>query len=757
MATFRQPCFSRYPYLMAKPDASALTDLFEEDSDGFVVRPVLTTAPIAGPLSYLAPADMPTGALVETPLGGRMVTGVVWDQDPADQLQDFPRAKLKTIGRRLDAPLIPPALRQLIDWTARYVMSPPGAVLRMALPRAALAPPPKRTLYRQPLNGPNLDARMTPARRRALDALADAPAMPATEAARVGNVSPAVVKGMASAGLLEAIEVIGDAPAPVLEPAGRKPVLGAAQASAVVELEAAARSGAFSVTLLDGVTGSGKTVVYMEAMAATLASGRQSLCLLPEIALTDQWLDRFHDRFGARPIVWHSELSGAERRRAWRAIGTGEAGVVVGARSALYLPFPRLGLIVVDEEHDGAFKQEEGVRYHARDMAVVRGQLEEAAVILASATPSLETLANVERGRYKSLALPNRHGGAEKPDISLIDLRKHPPERGRWLSGPLVDAIDGALADGKQSLLFLNRRGYAPLTLCRACGERMECPHCTAWLVEHRLHGRLICHHCGYSARPPSNCPACDAEDRFAPSGPGVERVAEEALARWPDARVEVASSDTLAAPEAIRDFTERMAAGKIDIAIGTQVLAKGHHFPELTVVGIVDGDLGLGGGDLRAAERTYQLLTQAAGRAGRAESPGRALIQTHQPEHPVMEAIAAADRDAFVEAESAARRMAGLPPYGRLAALIVSGKDFAATESLARAVARAAPRQDGVRVLGPAPAPLAQLRGRWRWRLLMQGRRETNMQAYLKAWLAPVKVKGAMRLHVDVDPYSFL
>jgi primosomal protein N' (replication factor Y) len=742
---------------MAKPDASTLTDLFDEDSDGLAVRSVLTTAPIAGPLSYLVAADMPPGALVETPLGGRTVVGVIWDQDAADKLQDFPREKLKAVGQRLDAPLLPPALRQLIDWTARYVMAPPGAVLRMALPRAALAPPPKRTLYRPPLDGPNLEARMTPARRRALDALEDAPALPAMEAARVGNVSPAVVKGMASVGLLEAVEVIGDAPAPVLEPTGRKPVLGGAQAEAVEKLEESARSGAFSVTLLDGVTGSGKTVVYMEAMAATLAAGRQALCLLPEIALTDQWLDRFQDRFGARPLVWHSELSSAERRRAWRAIGTGEAGVVVGARSSLYLPFPRLGLIVVDEEHDGAFKQEDGVRYHARDMAVVRGQLEDAAVILASATPSLETLANVDRGRYTRLALPHRHGGAQKPDIGLIDLRSQPPERGRWLSRPLVDAIDVALEAGKQSLLFLNRRGYAPLTLCRACGERLECPHCSAWLVEHRLHGRLICHHCGYSARPPSNCPACDAEDKFAPSGPGVERVAEEAMQRWPEARVEVASSDTLAAPHAIRDFTERMAAGEIDIAIGTQVLAKGHHFPELTVVGIVDGDLGLGGGDLRAAERTYQLLTQAAGRAGRADSPGFALIQTHQPEHPVMQAIAASDRDAFVTAESAARQMAGLPPHGRLAALIVTGKDLAATERLARAIARAAPRWEGVRVLGPAPAPLAQLRGRWRFRLLMQGRRDTPMQAYLKEWLDPIEVKGGARLHIDVDPYSFL
>ena len=496
----------------------------------------------------------------------------------------------------------------------------------------------------------------------------------------------------------------------------------------------------------------------MEAIAEALAAGRQALCLLPEIALTDQWLDRFQDRFGARPLVWHSELSAVERRRAWRAIGTGEAGVVVGARSALYLPFPRLGLIIVDEEHDGAFKQEDGVRYHARDMAVVRGQLEQAAV-----TSWRRPRQAWKRWRTwieaATRALHCRTATAGRRNLISASLTSAVSRRSA-ASGclrPLVDAIEDALANQKQSLLFLNRRGYAPLTLCRACGERLECPHCTAWLVEHRLHGRLICHHCGYSARPPTNCPACDAEDRFAPSGPGVERVAEEAMARWPDARVEVASSDTLAAPQAIRDFTQRMAAGEIDIAIGTQVLAKGHHFPELTVVGIVDGDLGLGGGDLRAAERTYQLLTQAAGRAGRADSPGRALIQTHQPEHPVMQAIAASDRGAFVAAESAARQMAGMPPHGRLAAIIITGKDFAATERTARLTARAAPRWEGVRVLGPAPAPLAQLRGRWRFRLLVQGRRETHMQAYLKEWLDPVEIKGGVRLHVDVDPYSFL
>lgn len=737
---------------MATDEASTANDLFSE-TDGLAVRPVLTTAPLAGPLSYLAPAEMAPGTLAEVPLGGRTTVGVVWDDD--GDAPDVARSKLRPVGQALDAPPLPPGLRRLIDWTARYVMAPPGAVLRLALPRAALAPPPRRTIYRSTPALPE-GVRLTPQRRRALSALADTPAMSAREAAMLAGVGEGVVKGMAAAGMLEALEVAGDAPADPLAPAGA-PALSPEQDAAAAVLRDSVAAGAFQAHLLDGVTGSGKTVVYMEAIAAALQAGRQSLCLLPEIALTDQWLDRFRERFGARPVVWHSELGAAARRRAWRAVATGEAQVVVGARSALFLPFVDLGLIVVDEEHDGAYKQDDGVRYQGRDLAVVRGSIEAATVVLASATPSLETLANVERGRYQRIVLPRRHGAAETPDVALVDLRRTPPERGRWLAGPLVDEVEATLEAGRQALLFLNRRGYAPLTLCRACGQRLECPNCSAWLVEHRLHGRLICHHCGYGARLPSACEACGAEDSFAASGPGVERVAEEARERWPDAVVEIASSDTLAGPDALRDFTRRMAAGEIDVAVGTQVLAKGHHFPGLTLVGVVDGDLGLGGGDLRAGERTYQLLTQAAGRAGRADAPGRALVQTHQPEHPVMQAIAAGDREAFVEAESAARRAMRLPPYGRLAALIVAGPDPGATERAARRIARAAPVYRDARVLGPAPAPLAQLRGRWRWRLLLQADRAVNVQAILAEWLAEIELKEGVRLHIDIDPYSFM
>lgn len=735
------------------------------DDDGLAVRTVLTSAPLPVPLSYLAPAWLKPGSLVTAPLGGRSVTGAIWD-DPAGDAKTsadaapVARDKLKPIEAVLDAPALPTGLRRLIDWTARYLMAPPGATLRLALPRAALAPAPMRTVYRladdSAAQAALPDVRLTPKRRRALDALQGLPAMPAKEAARIAGVGEGVIKGLADAGFVERAKAPVDPLPEGLTPTP-PPVLSAEQARVAGMLSDAVRAKAFSVTLLDGVTGSGKTVVYMEAIAAAVETGRQTLCMVPEIALTGQWLDRFADRFGARPIVWHSELGAAARRAAWRAVATGQARVVIGARSALFLPFVDLGLIVVDEEHEAAYKQDDGVRYHGRDLAVVRGRFDAAAVILASATPSLETMANVTRGRYGVAVLPRRHAGAKPPDASLIDLRKTPPERGRWLAGPLVEAVDAALADDAQALLFLNRRGYAPLTLCRACGSRIECPSCAAWLVEHRLHGRLICHHCGHSARLPSACDVCGAEDQFAVSGPGVERVAEEAAERWPDAVVEIASSDTLAGPAAIRDFALRMAAGEIQIAVGTQILAKGHHFPGLTVAGVVDGDLGLGGGDLRAAERTYQMLTQAAGRTGRADRPGRAFIQTHQPEHPVMQAIAAGDRAGFIKAESAARKAADMPPYGRLVALIVSARDPGAAEAAARRLARTAPAYREARVYGPAPAPLAQLRGNWRWRLLLHANREVNVQAVLAEWLRDFRQKDGVRLAIDVDPYSFL
>jgi primosomal protein N' (replication factor Y) len=516
-------------------------------------------------------------------------------------------------------------------------------------------------------------------------------------------------------------------------------------------------AGRFGVTLLDGVTGSGKTEVYLEAVAQALACGGQALVLLPEIALSVQFLARFEARFGVAPAVWHSELTPAVRRETFRAVAEGRAGVVVGARSALFLPFADLRLIVVDEEHESAFKQEDGVIYHARDMAVVRAKLSEAACVLASATPSLETVENVISGRYAELKLPARHGGAVLPRVEALDMREAAPERGRFLSPMLVDAVRETIAKGEQAMLFLNRRGYAPLTLCRHCGHRFACPHCTAWLVEHRHFSRLVCHHCGFGRAIPAGCPACEAIGNFAAVGPGVERIAEEATEVFGGARCLVMASDVITGPREAAEAARRISEREVDIVIGTQMVAKGWHFPGLTLVGVVDADLGLGGGDLRAGERTVQMLHQVAGRAGRAAAPGRVILQTFAPEHPVIAALLSGDLGAFMAREAAERRPGHWPPFGRLAALIVSAAEERAADSVARALAMSAPRGAGLEVLGPAPAPFALLRGRHRRRLLLKAARGVDVQGVVRAWLSRTEVPRAVRVEVDVDPVSFM
>ena len=511
------------------------------------------------------------------------------------------------------------------------------------------------------------------------------------------------------------------------------------------------------MTLLDGITGSGKTEVYFEAIAAALARGRQVLVLLPEIALTVDWLRRFENRFGAPPLHWHSEVTGARRRETWRAVSTGRARVVVGARSALFLPFSDLGLIVVDEEHDGSFKQEDGVIYNARDIAVVRARHAACPVVLASATPTLETVVNVERGRYERIVLPERFGGSAMPRIAAIDMRRESLPSRTWLSPSLRDAVTRTLGAGEQVLLFLNRRGYAPLTLCRACGHRIECPNCSAWLVDHRLARKLQCHHCGFAARPPGACPKCEADDAFVACGPGVERLSEEAAEAFPGARTALMSSDALRSAAAAEELIGGIRRHDYDIVIGTQLVAKGHNFPDLTLVGVVDADLGLDGGDLRAAERSFQVLHQVAGRAGRGSRPGRALIQTYNPDHPVMAALVAGDRDGFLASESRAREAHGMPPFGRLAGIVVSGRSEAAVDTACRALGRAAPRGGEIRILGPAPAPLALIRGRHRRRFLVKAPQGVRIQPTIERWLRQVPMRRGVRIHVDIDPYTFL
>jgi len=714
---------------------------------------VLLPLPLAGPYDYVVGPEqcLGLGDFVRVPLGKRQMIGVVWGLGEGS----VDKAKCRAVLEKLAVPPLPDASRALVDWVAAYTLSAQGAVLKMAMSvPAALEPPPK--IPHGYVAWPELPqgVKLTPARQRVIEAAWHP--LSASELAHAAGVSPGVVKGLADAGGLQTVLLprFKAPPEPDWRRAG--PALSPEQAEVAQAMRASVGAG-FSVSLLEGVTGSGKTEVYFEAVAEALAQGKQVLVLLPEIALSAQWLERFTRRFGVVPVQWHSEVGDATRREHWKAIAEGAAKVVVGARSALFLPYPELGLIVVDEEHDASFKQEEGVIYHARDMAVVRARVGAIPIVLASATPSLETQANVQAGRYKKLHLPNRHGGATLPSLELVDMRRTPPARQSWISPPLLTAVGETLAAGEQAMLFLNRRGYAPLTLCRTCGHRLQCPHCTAWLVEHRRAGRLQCHHCGYLSALPEKCPQCDEEDSFRACGPGVERLYEEALSKFPDARVEIMASDTLAGPHAAAALVERMAKREIDLLIGTQVVAKGHHFPLLTLVGVVDADLGLAGGDLRAAERTFQLLSQVAGRAGRAEHPGRVILQTYQPEHPVMGALMSGDADRFFAEEARQRRELEMPPYGKLVALIVSGEDMAAVDQAALMLSRAAPHDHQITVLGPAPAPMALLRGRHRRRLLMKAPRPVQVQQILRDWIAPLSLPHGVRVQIDVDPYSFV
>lgn len=708
-----------------------------------------------GPLDYRVPEgmDVAPGAVVACPLGPRTVLGIVWE---AERLPgaDVPDAKLRPLREVLPvAPLAAP-LRRLIEWTADYYCAPLAAVARMALSSGGALKGPATTVeYR--LSG-GLPERMTPQRQAAVEALAGEQAT-IRELAGIAGVSEGVLRGLCNQGVLEPIAVDCDRPYPQARPDFAAPELTSEQGDAAERLRHAVRAQRFAPFLLDGVTGSGKTETYFEPIAEALAMGRQVLVLLPEIALTEAFLKRFEERFGAAPVLWHSSLKSTERRRAWRAVAAGSAQVVVGARSALFLPFEKLGLIVVDEAHEVSFKQDDGVRYNARDVAVMRAHFESVPVILASATPALESLAMAEAGTYARIDLPARFGGAELPSIATIDLTKEKPGRGWWLANPLVRAMEERLARGEQALLFLNRRGYAPLTLCRNCGFRFQCPNCSAWLVEHRFSSRLACHHCGHETALPDRCPECGEPDCLVACGPGVERIADEVAERLPEARVFVATSDTLNSPGRAAEFVALVESGAVDVIVGTQLVTKGFHFPELTLVGVVDADLGLEGGDLRAAERTYQQIAQVSGRAGRGAKPGEVLIQTRHPDAPVIAALAAGDRDAFYEAETEARRMAGAPPFGRWAAIIVSSEEESDARDAAGRIGRARPTHPELAIYGPAPAPLSLLRGRYRYRLLVNARRSAALQDIIRGWLGALDHPAGVRVGVDIDPYSFV
>ena len=734
------------------------TDLFGELFKAPVATrtvPVLVPLPVATPYSYAVPegVHVEPGSVVQVPVGPRQVIGVVWDGGDDDKLDP---KKLRPISHVFDCPPLTKEMRDFIDWVATYTLSPPGLVARMAL-RAPNAFEPEPMVEGLKFVGGEPE-RMTPARARVIET-ADT-GLPWTRAglAHAAGVSSSVIDGLTKQGIFETVFL---APPPIVarpDPDFAEARLAGPQTMAAADILADVDKGGFSVALIDGVTGSGKTEVYFEAIAETLRRGKQVLILLPEIALTAAFLERFEKRFGAKPAEWHSDLAPRTRERVWRQAVTGEVRVVAGARSALFLPFEELGLIIVDEEHDPAFKQEDRVFYNARDMAVVRGRIGDFPVVLVSATPSVESQVNGQAGRYNTVHMPTRFGDAALPDLHLVDMRRHAPERGGFLSPVLLRGIAKTVERGEQALLFLNRRGYAPLTLCRVCGHRFQCPQCSSWLVEHRFKSQLQCHQCGYSERTPEACPDCGTLDHLVACGPGVERIAEEVEKHFPEARTIVLSSDITGGVKRLRLELEAIAKGEADIVIGTQLVAKGHNFPLMTLVGIVDADLGLANGDPRAAERTFQLLSQVTGRAGRTGLKSHGLLQTYQPQHPVMQAIVSGDAAAFYEREIAERERAILPPFGRLASVIVSADTRQDAEAHARGIRNAAPQVTGIAVLGPAEAPLALVRGRHRFRLLVHGRRNSDMQGFLRAMLSQApKERGSVQVQLDVDPQSFL
>jgi primosomal protein N' (replication factor Y) len=715
---------------------------------------VVTLNAALGPLDYRVPDGMAVqpGSVVVAPLGPRQLLGVAWEPErlPTNEIPD---ARLRPLASALDVAPIPEPLRRLCEWTADYYLAPLASVLRMVVPSSAALEGSRQLIEYRPTGV--VPDRMTPQREKALAALEGRQGT-IRELAGNAGVSDAVLRGLVTARALEAVAVDADRPIQRPDPDHQPPNLNDDQRGAAASLAAAIGKG-FDPVLLDGVTGSGKTEVYFEAIAQCLRQGKQTLVLLPEIALTEPFLKRFEARFGCPPTAWHSDLRSSQRRRNWRGIASGEAQVTVGARSALFLPYPNLGLIVVDEAHEPSFKQEDGVQYHARDTAVMRAKFEDIPAILSSATPAIESRHMAELGRYREVSLPQRFAGASLPEIRTINLTQEPPPRGRWLAPQLVAELEANIERGEQSLLFLNRRGFAPLTLCRHCGHRFQCPNCTAWMVEHRLMHRLACHHCGHVMPPPAKCPECGTEDSLVACGPGVERIADEVAELFPDARTAIVTSDTIWSPLRAAEFVGAMEAGAIDIVIGTQLVTKGYHFPNLTLVGVVDADLGLSGGDLRAAERSFQQIQQVAGRAGRADKPGRVLVQTHDPDAPVIAALVKGDAPGFYAAETEARREAAMPPFGRLAAIVVSADEASEAEAVARRIGHAAPEVEGMAVFGPAPAPLAMLRGRHRQRLLIHARRSLDVQDVIRDWLAELEWSPKIRVSVDVDPYSFL
>jgi len=710
---------------------------------------VAVDAPLDTLFDYLAPDPTrppEAGARVRVPFGRRRPIGLVMGHTAESELPD---ERLKPVLETLDeAPLLDALLLKLLGWTARYYLEPPGAVVAAALPAPLrqgkpLPEPPSRIVARGP--APQAMKRRAPKQAALLDLLAAAPRRTDDPALPPGWRAGAA--RLAARGLVE-IEPEPAAAAWTAALAG--PVLNAQQAAAAAAV--IADLGRFSARLLFGVTGSGKTEVYLAAVAECLRRGLQVLVLVPEIGLTPQLVQRFAARLAAPVAVLHSGLSSGERLTAWADARSGRAAVVIGTRSAVFVPLARPGLVIVDEEHDPSLRQHEGLRYSGRDVAVMRASLSGIPIVLGSATPSLETLKHARDGRYSLARLPERPGAATHPRVAVVDLRRHPATEG--LSAPLLGAMRTHLAAGGQAMLFLNRRGYAPALFCSSCGWVAECRHCDARYTLHRRIGRLRCHHCGDDTALPPACPDCGADLR--PAGEGTERL-EDALARhFPDVTIARIDRDSTRRRGAVEKILDDVRDGHTRILVGTQMMAKGHDFPGVTLVGIVNADQGLFGADFRAGERLAQTLVQVSGRAGRADRPGEVLVQTSFPEHPLLQRLLSGGYEAFADAALEERRGAGWPPYTYLAMLRAeAAKPGAAMRFLAACRSRlGTPR--GLTVLGPAPAPMEKRGGRWRAQLLLQSDARPALHAALTELqgIAPgLSESRAVRWFFEVDP----
>ncbi len=721
---------------------------------------ILLPLPFNDVFDYHSDTELSIGQLVIVPFGRKELVGVIWKKGKSAEIEE---KKIKKIKQIIGLPPLKQSMIAFIKKVALYNFSPLGLVLKMVLgPKTNQLPKQKISVYGLNIEDGNLEGiRITEARRAVFDFLSGGKEAEKEEIIDQTNVSQNVINTLVKSGFLYKKEII------INENCDEQFINLHKQAKLTDEQQNAANylikhiDIGYSTTLLDGVTGSGKTEVYFEAIADVLAKNKQVLVLVPEISLTTQWLNRFTNRFGTAPFIWHSEVSIKDKALIWKAVAQNKAKVVIGARSALFLPFAKLGLIVVDESHDHSFKQESLVTYQGRDMAVLRAHLEKIPAILSTATPDLETIVNVEEGKYDCVKLKKRYAKAVLPDIKIIDLKKDKPIKGEWgisfLSPTLVNEINHNLERQEQSMLFLNRRGYAPLLICRECGHRMQCPHCTAWLAEHRVSGELICHHCGYRMPTPKYCPHCSSADGLTACGPGVERIAEEVKYRFPHARTAILSSDITTNYHAISAVIQKIARKEIDILIGTQILAKGHNFPDLTLVGVVDADLGLMGTDLRASEQTFQLLSQVSGRAGRGDKKGVVYLQTLYPDNLVLQAVIEHNRAKFIEIEKNSRRLLKMPPFGKLAAVIVSSANQQAAETVAYYLGKCAPNTETIETFGPAPAPMALLRGKYRYRLLLKTAKMVNIQEVLKKWLSMVHIRNNVRIDVDINPYSFM